>query len=191
MAAKPTRCTHGYVGCWGMRKDWFLRRLFRPGLAPTNRENRPKRAPRAPARTPNRRQFRTPADPPRRRPARQRSAKPQAGHEPLRRHHRHRAPCTGQAQGAVLPRPEPPRRRLAPCRCRALWCDRGAPHRARPTGPTDTQIVELDAFKGGGRTDLWSTNATYVEASPNIFILRGVSPADAGRATACGCGRPR
>ena len=47
---------------------------------------------------------------------------------------------------------------------------------AHPTvpSPTGTKLFELDASKGGGRADSWHTAVTFVDAFPQISILRGV-----------------
>ncbi|HTW26182.1 MAG TPA: TauD/TfdA family dioxygenase [Acetobacteraceae bacterium] len=45
-----------------------------------------------------------------------------------------------------------------------------------PTTPSrgGTQILELDASRGGGRADQWHTDVTFVDAYPKASILRAV-----------------
>ena len=52
-----------------------------------------------------------------------------------------------------------------------------------PTQPSrvDTQILELDSTRGGGRADRWHTDVTFAAEYPAITILRSVvSPAQGG-----------
>jgi alpha-ketoglutarate-dependent sulfate ester dioxygenase len=46
-------------------------------------------------------------------------------------------------------------------------------HPTQPSRP-ETNVLELDANRGGGRADRWHTDVTFVDAYPAISVLRSV-----------------